>query len=231
MCSQPFQCNNHESTTVIAHTTTPLASPHLYNTSRLPKLEMPMFSGDPLNWQSYWNSFETAVDTNPTLSSIHKFNYLKAQLQGDVAQAIASLPLTEMNYAQSVTLLKQRFGQPEKLINAHTHALIELPGPTNELSSLQLLHDITKDHIRDLAALGISKESYSTILVPIILGKLPVPVRRNLARDYDQLKWTLDDLQAAVVKEIRVLENGLYTTNSPPSFNKNTCYCVLSCCY
>ena len=49
------------------------------------------------------------------LSPIHKFNYLKAQLQGDAARAIAGLPLTEMNYAQSVTLLKQPFGQPEKL--------------------------------------------------------------------------------------------------------------------
>ena len=127
-----------------------------------------------------------------------------------------------MNYTQSVTLLKQRFGQPEKLINAHTHALIELPGPTNELSSLQLFHDITENHIRGLASLGVSKESYSTILVPIILGKLPIPVRRNLARDHDQLRWTLDDLQTAVVKEIRVLESALYTTDSPPSSSTRT---------
>ena len=90
------------------------------------------------------------------------------------------------------------------------------------MSSLQLFHDITENHIRGLAALGVSKESYSTILVPIILGKLPVPVRRNLARDHDQLRWTLDDLQAAMVKEIRVLESGLYTTDSPPSLSTKT---------
>ena len=206
-----------ESTTVTTHTTTPIASSQLYNTSRLPKLELPTFSGDPLSWQSFWDSFDAAVNTNPTLSPIHKFNYLKAQLQGDAARTIAGLPLTEVNYTQSITLLKQRFGQPEKLINAHTHALIELPGPTNDLSSLQLFHDITENHIRGLASLGVSKESYSTILVPIILGKLPVPVRRNLARDHDRLNWTLDDLQAAVAKEIRVLESGLYTNDSTSS--------------
>ena len=65
--------------------------------------------------------------------------------------------------------------------------------------------------------LDTPKESYSTILVPIILGKLPVPVHRNLARDYDQLSWTLDDLQAAVAKEIRILESGLYNTNGSTS--------------
>ena len=62
---------------------------------------------------------------------------------------------------QSVTLLKQHFGQPEKVTIAHTNALIELPGPTNELSSLQLFHNITKNHNRGLAALEVSKESYT----------------------------------------------------------------------
>ena len=208
------------STTVTAHTVTPIASPHLYSTSRLPKLELPTFSGDPLSWR--WDSFDAAVNNNPTLSPIYKFNYLKAQLQGDAAQAIAGLLLTEVNYSQSVTLLKQRFSQPEKLISAHTRALIELPGPTNELSSLQLFHDTTENHIRGLASLGVSKESYSTILVPIILGKLPVPIRRNLARDHNELRWTLDDLQAAVVKEIRILESGLYNNDSSSSLSTRT---------
>lgn len=200
----------YDATMVTTHTTTPIVSPHLYNTSRLPKLELPTFSGNPLTWQSFWDCFDAAVNSNPTLSPIHKFN-LKAQLQGDAARTIAGLPLTEINYAQSITLLKQRFGQPEKLIKAHTHALIELLRPTNELSSLQLFHDITENHIRGLASLGVSKESYNTILVPI---KLPVPVRRNLARDHDQLRRTLDDLQAVILKEIRVLESGIYTTDS-----------------
>ena len=44
---------NHESATVTVHTTTLIASPQLYNTSRLPKLELPTFSGDPLSWQSF----------------------------------------------------------------------------------------------------------------------------------------------------------------------------------
>ena len=50
-----------------------------------------------------------------------------------------------------------------------------------------------------------------------MLGKLPTPVCRNLARDNDQIKWTRDDLQTAIWKEIRVLECGLYATASPSS--------------
>ena len=162
---------DHEPTTVTAHTTTLIVTPQLHNTSHLPKLELPMFSGNPLSWRSFWDSFDAAVNTKPTLSLIHKFNYLKVQLQGDAAQAIADLLLTEMNYAQSITLLKQHFGQPDKLINAHTHAFIDLPGPMNELSSLQLFHDIAENHITGFTSLKVLKDSYGTILVPIIHGK------------------------------------------------------------
>ena len=95
---------------------------------RLPKLTVPIFTGDPLSWQTFWDSFSAAVDiTSPTLGAIQKFSYLRAQLQEDAARTIASLHLTEANYSHSVSLLKERFGQPNKIQNTHMQALLELP--------------------------------------------------------------------------------------------------------
>ena len=218
-------------TTVTTYGTSPLATPvvlptlpptsgaetaavtHPYPqaTSRLPKLTLPIFSGDPLSWQTFWDSFSAAVDSSPSLGAIQKFNYLRAQLQGDAARTIAGLPLTEANYSQSVLLLKERFGQPGKIQNAHMLALLETPSPTNELSSLRLFYDSVEVHIRGLSSLGISKETYGTLLVPIILSKLPVPTLKNLAREHANLDWSIEELQAAVLKEIRVLETGFFT--------------------
>ena len=45
--------------------------------TRLPKLTIPTFSGNPLTWQTFWDSFSAAVYSNNTLSGIHKFNYLR----------------------------------------------------------------------------------------------------------------------------------------------------------
>ena len=50
------------------HTTTLTSSS--YATSRLPKLSIPTFTGDPLNWQSFWDCFDSAVNSNPTLSNV-----------------------------------------------------------------------------------------------------------------------------------------------------------------
>ena len=58
---------------------------------KLPKLNMPTFDGNLLNWQSFWDSFSSAVHDNTTLSDVQKFNYLKSQLYGEASQCIAGL--------------------------------------------------------------------------------------------------------------------------------------------
>ena len=107
-----------------------------------------------------------------------------AQLQGDAAGVIAGFPLTDANYSHSIALLQSRFGQPHKLVSAHMQALLDLPSPVNTLTSLQQFHDSVESHIRSLSSLGKDRESYSDLLVPIIMGKLPMETRKNLARDH-----------------------------------------------
>ena len=214
------------STSLANHTSVPQLTPtisasasHVYTSSqslnsRLPKLTLPVFSGDPLKWQTFWDSFNAAVHTNPALGCIQKFNYLKAQLQGDAARAIAGLPLTEHNYQHSIELLENRFGQPHKLINAHMQALLDMPNPNTSLTSLRLFYDTIATHTRALGSLGKSKEVYGDLLVSVILKKLPVEVRRNLAREQTSAEWTFDDLTGAILKEIRVLEAGHQISDS-----------------
>ena len=127
---------------------------------------------------------------------------------------MAGFPLTNANYEHSIALLTQRYGQPHKLIQAHMQALLDLPSPNNSLASLQLFHDSTKSHMRSLSSLGKNNDSYGTLLVPIILGKLPTEIKKNLARDHENREWTIDDLQSAILKEIRILELGIQSTNT-----------------
>lgn len=89
------------------------------NYSRLPKLPLLTFVGNPLEWQTFWDSFSAAVDSNPNFTGIQKFNYLCAQLQRDALIVISGFPLSNNNYSHSVELLKARFGQKYKLVEAH----------------------------------------------------------------------------------------------------------------
>ena len=176
--------------------------------TRLPNLNIPTFSGNTLHWQSFWDCFEAAVHHNPSITGVQKLNYLRAQLQGSALRVIAGLPLTNMNYNYSVILLKERYGEPHKLVNAHMQALIELNCPTNTLASLQLFYDSVEGHTRSLQSLGTLQESYGSMLVPIILRKLSAEIHRNIARAHGSDQWNLNELQSAILQEIRILEMG-----------------------
>ena len=47
---------------------------------KLPKLQLPKFTGDITKFKIFWDSFNSAIHMNTELSPIDKFNYLKALL-------------------------------------------------------------------------------------------------------------------------------------------------------
>lgn len=55
---------------------------------KLLKLAIQPFNGDMTNWTTFWDSFESAIDSSPGLTEIDKFNYLKSLLEKSAAEAI-----------------------------------------------------------------------------------------------------------------------------------------------
>ena len=172
---------------------------------RLPKLSLPIFSGNILEWQTFWDSYESAVHLNLSLTNVQKFNYLKAQLEHEALDSIAGFALTNVNYDEAVNLLKERFGQQDKIINAYMQALLEIPSPRNHLTSLRSFYDKMESYVRGLEALGQTQETYGTLLVPIIMKKLPGEVRQHLAREHRIQTWVLRDLCKSILDEINIM--------------------------
>jgi hypothetical protein len=153
---------------------------------KLPTLPLPTFNGDTLKWQTFWDTFKSAVHENVSLSAIQKFTHLKAQLLGEAANSVKGLPLTESNYDKTITILIERFGQPHKIINAHMQALLDLPSPTNSVTQLRRFFDGMENHIRSLETLGKTQETYGDLLTPIILAKLPTAIKQPDSRKRDK---------------------------------------------
>ena len=56
-----------------------LSSSKLKTGVKLPKLVMKTFSGDPLEWMTFKETFEATVDSNDNISDIEKFTYLSGE--------------------------------------------------------------------------------------------------------------------------------------------------------
>ncbi len=179
---------------------------------RLPKLALPIFNGNPLKWQTFWDSYKAAVHDNKSLCDIQRFNYPKAHLAEEAARSIEGLPLTDTNYAQSVKILEERFGhgQPHKITNAHMQALLDLPNPPESVTSLRGFYDCMENHVRSLEALRKTQDSYGDLIVPVILSKPPTTVKHvhNLIREHGTTDLSLAQLRKAISKEILIREAG-----------------------
>ena len=173
---------------------------------KLPKITLKSFSGNPIEWLSFWDSFQASVDKNSNISCVDKMNYLSGLLKGEAARVIQGLPLSESNYKRAVDLLKERFGQKQVLINAHMDALLKIPAATNVVKKLRSLYDACEGYIHGLESLDVYPESYGDLLIPIVMKKLPEEVRRIMLRSHDETTWTLADLRKQLRHEVETRE-------------------------
>ncbi|XP_053406422.1 uncharacterized protein LOC123546015 [Mercenaria mercenaria] len=184
---------------------------------RLPKLDLPTFNGSILEWQSFWDSYESAIHANPSLTDVQKFNYLKSLLKQDALQTVAGFALTNTNYQKAISLLHERYGQREKIIQTYMKALLDMPAPTYSFAGLRHFYDNTEIYIRGLESLGQTEDTYGSLLVPVILNKLPAEIRKSMTREHGSSTWNLSDIRKCLLKELTIMDAG-NDLESPLSF-------------
>ena len=157
--------------------------------AKLPKLTLPKF------WEftkcnTFWDSFQFAVHDNPEISQVDKFDYLNSVLEEPAARSIAGLTLTASNYENAVWILQDRFGKTQQIITAHRDELIKItPCHNDRPKSLRYAFDQLSVHTRGLDSLGASPEQYGSLLIPIIMPKLPNEIRLQVARNSTDEVW------------------------------------------
>ena len=191
---------------------------------RLPKLELQNFNGEIVEWESFWDNFESLIHSNEGLKDVDKFSYLKAAVKEPAASAIRGLALTGPNYLEAITLLKERFGDSQRIISGHMDTLVNLPAVTsaNDLMALRRLCDDVESHTRALKSLGRAPDQYGELFVPLFLNKVPSEIRLNICKIVPKDDWSLPVILRQFKEEVANRERceslGVTTSHnsSPP---------------
>ena len=172
----------------------------------LPKLHIQPFDGNPLEWLTFWDSYSNAVHNNHELNNIDKMNYLKGLITSNAARTISGPPMTSQNYEKAIEMLKERLGRKQVLINAHMESLSKISAPSTEVQQLRKFHDSCESNIRALETLGVQTDSYGSLLIQILLKKLPEQLRCTILRTNPLADCSLNDLRTALCHEIDTRE-------------------------
>lgn len=185
---------------------------------KLPRITLPKFRGNVTQWISFWDSFKSAVHDNKSITTIDKFHILIGQLEGVAARSIQGLAITNDNYTAAVELLHERFGKTQMIITAHMDEILKIPASSEgRLGSLRYVYDKLCVHVRGLASLGVSADQYGSLLIPVIMDKLPSNVRLQVARKNTSEIWDIKELLNAIKVEVDAREASERTRTSSSS--------------
>lgn len=192
------------------------------NRVKLPKLQLRSFNGDLVKWTAFWESFESAIHRNTELSEVEKFNYLNSLLERSAREAVSGLALTAANYHQAIETLKKRFGCKQLIVNKHMDALLQVEAVTSSQNprALRKLLDSVSSHIHSLQFLGVEQGSYSSLLCPVLVGKLPSELQLLTSRKISGGDWKLDSLMEAIEAEVCARERIGIDQSHPPARRK-----------
>ncbi|VDI58759.1 Hypothetical predicted protein [Mytilus galloprovincialis] len=152
------------------------------------------YNGDKLKWTEFWDSFEAAVHTNQSLTKIEKLNYLKSKLFGTANSAISGLTLSHENYDVAISILKERFGNVQSVVNKHYSDLINLQSASNQTTHLRRLYDDLERHLRSLDAMH--QDVTQDVFISMITSKLPKEVLIQLEiQKGNNERWTVGKLR------------------------------------
>ena len=121
---------------------------------RLPKLDVPVFDGNILNWRRFWEQFSVSIHERSSLADSLKDGSAKGVIEG--------LSQSGENYAEAVDCLRSRYNRPCLIHQTHVKMIFEAPAS----------HDTVQQHIRALKSMEY--ESSGAFITSVLELKLDV---------------------------------------------------------
>jgi hypothetical protein len=188
---------------------------------KLPRMDLPTFSGNPLDWQSYRDYFKSGVHNSNKISDVQRLHYLKNSLKGEAQELLHSIEVTDANYKLAWELLEKRYENERQLVHCHMHELFNQPKMTTESAvDLRKLMDTTTKHIRSLKTMGFQTDHWDPIMLFLISERLDTDSRRQWELSSPGKTYPhLGELETFLEQRCRALE--ATTTVKPKQWQKS----------
>ena len=202
--------------------------------AKLPKIEIPKFNGKPIEWQSFWDQFSTAVNSKADIPDVVKFSYLKGVLSKAVQESIQGLLITNENYSIALKILWERFANKQVLIGSYMESFVKLQPitPVKNISGLRAMYNLVEGNVCNLSSLGVPSDTSCKLLVHLLIKKILHSLRLVISCEFDDKVWDLENMLKYFNKELFAKERCASLVNEKPynsnKHNENTMSAFLS---
>ncbi|XP_067633257.1 uncharacterized protein [Eurosta solidaginis] len=183
------------------------------NSSRLPLLTLPKFSGAYTEWTNFKSMFTSIIDKDSDLSNIDKLQHLRSCLSGAALDTVRSLEISDSNYKIALELLHKRFDNKRLIFQAHIREIFGLDKADSNAIKLRELTDKVTAHLRALQSLATNGQISDCIIIHLILQKLDKTTQAKWEENSSVSELpSWEQLAAFLEKRCRTLENVEHAT-------------------
>jgi hypothetical protein len=95
------------------------ARPSVSPSVKLPPIKLEPFAGDVETWARFCEQFESSVDKDPTLSVVNEHVFLWGYLEGEPKMLVDGIAVTDSAYEDTKKIFHDRYGDKNRIIQAH----------------------------------------------------------------------------------------------------------------
>ncbi|XP_011859191.1 PREDICTED: uncharacterized protein LOC105556710 [Vollenhovia emeryi] len=152
---------------------------------KLPKIALPVFSGDASFWPSFIALYNTLIHHNGQLANIAKYQYLLASLLGEALQVIKNVKFDPDHYSIAYDLLIERYQNKRRLSTNYWHSLVHAkPLKTDSAKALRQLLDTFNANTRALQMMEFPVDSWDFVLFNTLLDKLTPSLQEKFEAEH-----------------------------------------------
>ena len=160
---------------------------------KLPSIQLPTFSGDLGEYESFIDQFEAQIGGRTDLEPVTKLQYLKTQLKRQALDLIKGFSSISDNYQSALDTLKESYGDEEKIKHCLLQKIVNLEPPKHTRSDLESFRVSLLNLTRSLR----NKHDFSCcewIVASLFQHKLPNATNRQLYLKYERNFFSLEQL-------------------------------------
>ncbi|XP_074030835.1 uncharacterized protein [Leptinotarsa decemlineata] len=208
MCCNIKECEEKIRNENTAASTSTNSTHSSQGSPRLPKIELPDFSGDIREWETFYSVFKNLIHDNSSLTDVDRMYYLVGRLKGSALRVCSGIAPTGNNYPIIWQSLINKYQDQRALANSYLNQIMDFKRLTSESSSnLNLFLEKVDSAVRALKQLGLHDLS-DFMFVYLSLSKLDM----ETSKAFEMLKRgsgipKYDDLITFVKEQSKILAN------------------------
>ena len=184
----------------------------------LPRPEVPVFGGDPMEYCTFIRSFDNLIE-DKTTSDSSRLHYLVQYTTGDVQQLMKSCLTMEptLGYSEARTLLKKRYGQSYHIAAAYVDKITKGTAIKSEdRSSLQSFSVLLTSCSNTLKNIGYMSKIENPDSLRSVISRLPYDLRKRWRARVDRItqhregEIVFQDIVNFVEEEARMVSHPVF---------------------